>query len=242
MNSLIAKLIPNKGMLKNKKRIYLSQIIILMLLGLAIIFVAIPSYFTGQWTWSELPRVPEIKQMKTIPDKELSIPGWQTVIQKKILISRKPWSFQIIEKSGQEPVTLALMPQDYYKDYPQVEWVDLDGLEKWQTDRYQTLKFPSEISEKTLVTARWFQAWNKKTYGVIQWYAWPGGGHYAPSQWFWADQKAQLQGERVPWIVVSIKIPMEPLGNLEDIEPLAKSLAQTVQATLEKEFFVANQN
>lgn len=230
-----------KDMFKQPKGIFLSQLIILGLFSIAIIFVAVPSYLTGQWSWLELPRVPEIAQMRQIPTMELSFAGWNTVLQKKITLSNNHWSFQVIEKSNQEPVTVALMPQDYYQDFPQVEWVDLQGLENWQTDEYKTLKFSSETGKKNSVTARWFQAWNKKTYAVIQWYAWPGGGHYSPTQWFFADQKAQLKGQRVPWIVVSIKIPMEPLGELADIEPMAKSLGQTVQNTLEKQVFQVSQ-
>ncbi|MEA5512209.1 cyanoexosortase B system-associated protein [Crocosphaera sp. UHCC 0190] len=238
----MSKIIPSVGMLKFKKGIFLSQIVILCLLSLAIIFVALPSYFTGKWSWSDLPPVPEIDQMRKIPKAPLNFPGWQTITQKEIRISKDRWSFQVIEKPGQEPITVAMMPQNYYKNHPQVEWVDLQGVEKWKPDNYKTLKFSSDTDPKNSVTARWFQAWNNNTYGVLQWYAWPGGGHYAPSQWFWADQKAQLHRKRVPWIVVSIEIPMEPLGELKDIEPLAKSLGQTVQTTLEKDIFDVKKN
>ncbi|WP_243397441.1 cyanoexosortase B system-associated protein [Crocosphaera subtropica] len=109
-------------------------------------------------------------------------------------------------------------------------------------DGSQDLKFLSTRQPNHSITARWFQAWNNKTYAVLQWYAWPGGGHYAPYQWFLADQKAQLKHKRVPWIAVSIKIPMEPLGNLEDMESLAKSLGQEVQKTLEQEIFIDKTN
>ena len=57
-------------------------------------------------------------------------------------------------------------------------------------------------------------------------------------QWFLVDQKAQLRDERVPWVAVSIKIPMEALGSLKDMEPMAKSLGQEVQKTLEKQVFI----
>ncbi|MGB5771804.1 MAG: cyanoexosortase B system-associated protein [Crocosphaera sp.] len=238
INSLISKIIPYTGMLKAKKGILLSQIIVLCLLGLAIIFVAIPSYFTQKWSWSELPRVPEIAEMRKIPETELTFPGWTTVTQRKMEISSYPWSFQAVEKPGQDPIIIALKAQKYYKDHPEVEWVDIAGLEKWKTDSHQSLKFPSAIKPKNSVTANWFQAWNNNTFGVVQWYAWPGGGHSAPSQWFLADQKAQIKGKRVPWIAVSLKIPMEPLGELKDIESVAKSLAQEVQKTLENEVFV----
>ncbi|MDJ0598917.1 MAG: cyanoexosortase B system-associated protein [Crocosphaera sp.] len=225
-------------MFKFKKGLFISQIVILCLLGLAIVFVAIPSYFTQQWSWSELPRVPEVTQMKKIPERKLNFSGWTTVAQKEMSINNYPWSFQLIEKPGQDPVVVALKGQKYYKDQPEVEWVDLQGIEKWKSDSYKTLKFPSQINPNNSITARWFQAWNKKTYAVVQWYAWPGGGHYAPPQWFLADQKAQLKNKRVPWVAVSIRIPMEPLGNLKDMESMAKSLAQQVQITLEEEVFV----
>ena len=51
------------------------------------------------------------------------------------------------------------------------------------------------------------------------------------------DQQAQLKRQRVPWVAVSVKIPIEPLSELKDAEPLAKSLAQTIQATLDKNIF-----
>ncbi len=238
MNSLITKMIPNKDMFKIKKGLFISQVVILCLLGLAILFVAVPNYFTQQWSWSELPRVPEVSQMRKIPETPLDFTGWTTVGQKELSINNYPWSFQVIEKPGQKPVVVALKGQKYYKDHPEVEWVDLQGVEKWKSDSSQTLKFPSTIEPNHSITARWFQAWNQKTYAVVQWYAWPGGGHYAPSQWFWADQKAQLKDQRVPWVAVSIKIPMEALGNLRDMESLAKSLSQEVQKTLEKKVFM----
>ncbi|WP_198648323.1 cyanoexosortase B system-associated protein [Cyanothece sp. BG0011] len=225
-------------MFKLKKGLFISQLVILCLLGLAIIFVAVPSYFSQQWSWSDLPRVPEVAQMRQIPETPLNLTGWTTIGQEKLSINNYPWSFQIIEKPGQKPVVIALKGQKYYKDHPEVEWVDLQGIEKWKTDSYQTLKFPSTINPNHSITARWFQAWNNKTYAVVQWYAWPGGGHYAPYQWFLADQKAQLKDKRVPWVTVSIKIPMEALGNLEDMESLGKLLGQEVQKTLEKEVFI----
>ena len=225
-------------MFKFKKGLFTSQIVILCLLGLGIIFVAIPSYFQQNWSWSDLPRVPEVTQMRNLPETQLNFAGWTTIAQKGRSINSYPWSFQLIEKPGQNAVLVALKGQKYYKDNPEVEWVDLEGVERWKSDSYKTLKFPSEIKPNQTITARWFQAWNNKTYAVVQWYAWPGGGHHSPSQWFLADQKAQLKDKRVPWVAVSIKIPMAALGDLKDMEPVAKSLAQEVQKTLEKEIFV----
>ncbi len=238
MNSLMTKIIPNKDMFKFKKGIFISQIVVLCLLSLAIVFVAIPSYFSQQWSWSQLPLVPEVAQMRTIPETKLNFTGWTTVAQKQMSLNNYPWSFQLIEKPGEDIVLVALKAQKYYKDQPEVEWVDLQGIEKWKSDGYKTLEFPSEIKPNHSITARWFQAWNDKTYAVVQWYAWPGGGHHAPSQWFLADQKAQLKEKRVPWVAVSIRIPMGALGDLKDMESLAKPLAQEVQKTLEKDVFI----
>ncbi|MGK7941367.1 MAG: cyanoexosortase B system-associated protein [Crocosphaera sp.] len=223
---------------KAKKGILISQIIVLGFLGLAIIFVAIPGYFSSQWSWSELPRVPEVNEMKLVPKTQLNFKGWTTVAQKEMSVNNYPWSFQVIQKSEQDPIVIALKAQKYYQDSPEVEWVDLQGLEKWKTDDHQILKFPSQTNPKNLVNGHWFKAWNRKTYGILQWYAWPGGGHYSPSRWFWADQKAQLNQKRVPWVAVSLKIPMSPLGELKDVESIAKDLAIEVQKTLEQDVFV----
>lgn len=240
LNSLITKIIPNKEMFKFKKGLFTSQIIVLCLLSLGIIFVAIPSYFSQNWSWSDLPRVPEVAQMRNIPKTQLNFAGWTTIAQTQRSINNYPWSFQLIEKPGHNAVLVALKAQKYYKDNPEVEWVDLEGIERWKTDSYKTLKFPSAIKPNQTIAARWFQAWNEKTYAVVQWYAWPGGGHHTVSQWFLADQKAQLKSQRVPWVAVSIKIPMAPLGDFKDMETVAKSLAQEIQKTLEKEVFINN--
>lgn len=238
LNSFIMKMLPTMDISKAKKGILISQIIVLGLLGLTIIFVAIPGYFSPQWSWSELPRVPEVNQMRNVPKTSLNFEGWTTVTQQEMPLNNYPWSFQVVQKPGEDPIVIALKAQKYYKDSPEVEWVDLQGLEKWKTDNHQTLKFPSPTNPKNLVKTHWFKAWNTKTYGILQWYAWPGGGHYSPSRWFLADQKAQLNQKRVPWVAVSLKIPMSPLGELKDIESVAESLATEVQKTLEQDVFV----
>ena len=238
LNSFIMKMFPTMDISKAKKGILISQIIVLGLLGLTIIFVAIPGYFSPKWSWSELPRVPEVNQMRNVPKTSLNFEGWTTVTQQEMSLNNYPWSFQVVQKSGEDPIVIALKAQKYYKDSPEVEWVDLKGLEKWKTDNHQTLNFPSPTNPKNLVRTHWFKAWNQKTYGIIQWYAWPGGGHYRPSRWFLADQKAQLNQKRVPWVAVSLKIPMSPLGELKDIESVAESLATEVQKTLEQDVFV----
>jgi cyanoexosortase B-associated protein len=69
---------------------------------------------------------------------------------------------------------------------------------------------------------------------VVQWYAWLGGGHYDPSVWYWLDQWAQLKRQRVPWIAVSLVIPLEPTKELQTLTPFALNLAKEVQSNLEQ--------
>ncbi|WP_124972033.1 cyanoexosortase B system-associated protein [Aphanothece sacrum] len=237
MNKLKYRVNLSRVGLKMTKGILPSQIIILCLLTLAITIAAVPGYLSGKWTWKDQPQVTQIKEIASIRKTSLPLEGWKTLTQKEIVIGGNQWSMQIIEKPEQDPVTLLLMPQDYYKNHPQVEWVDIQGLEKWKTDSHTTLKFKTGEKENNEVTAHFFKGWNNQTFAVVQWYAWPNGGNFAPAQWFWVDQKAQLKRQRVPWVGVSVKIPIEPLSELKDVEPLAKSLAQTIQATLDKNIF-----
>lgn len=237
INSLKSKMRLPMGLSKSKKRISLSQVIIVFLLSIAIATVAIPSYLTGKWSWADLPPVLEQKQLRQIRQSQLQFEGWNNLAQKEIPIGGNKWSLQLIEKKGQEPVTVMLMPQNYYKNHPNVEWVDIQGIQKWKTDSYKTLKFAASEGSLNQVKARFFRAWNKQTVAVVQWYAWPQGGNYASGRWFWADQVAQLNRQRVPWIAVCLKIPVEPLSDVKETEALAISLAQTVQNTLNREIF-----
>jgi len=124
-----------------------------------------------------------------------------------------------------------------------------------KTDSHQRLNFSVSQSKEAQVNAHFFRAYptqfippqvlqtvepevqrmiayRQQTFAVVQWYAWATGGHPTTRQWFWVDQVAQLKRQRVPWIAVSIQIPMEPLGDLAEIQAIAESLSQTVQATL----------
>lgn len=148
------------------------------------------------------------------------------------MIGGNQWSVQIIEQPAQEPVVLLLMPQDYYKNHPQVEWTDIQGLERWNSDSQKVLKLNNDR-----VTAKFFRAWNRNTFVIVQWYAWSGGGHYSSLHWFLADLWAQLSHRRVPWVAVCLKIPIEPLESIESTETFVRSLAETVQTSLDREIF-----
>jgi cyanoexosortase B-associated protein len=230
---------PAMGLLKVKKQISIPQLALILLLVTAIALGAVPGYLSGKWNWADLPKVANIKQLQNIRATGLSIPNWSTLKQREVFIGGNKWSYQIMQPPGQNPVELLLMPQKYYKNHPQVEWMDLKGIERWRTDSHKTLQLSLAEGENQTVSAQFFRAWNQNTFVIVQWYAWPGGGNYLPLSWFLADQWAQLHRQRASWIAVSLKIPVDPLASVESTETLAKSLAQTVQTTLEKEIFAS---
>ncbi len=214
---------------------------VLILLLLISIFVgAMPGYLSGgQWQWSKLPKVPHLTAVKSVLNSGLELPNWTTIKHQTARIGGKKWSVQLMgsQKADIElPVMLMLLPQNYYLDKPGVEWMDLNGLERWKTDSFGQLNFTlAEDSHSIAVKARLFRAWNRQqTFAVVQWYGYPFGGGYSNWSWFWRDQIAQLHHSRVPWIAVSLKIPIKPLEDLDRVQPLAESLARQIQQHLFK--------
>lgn len=149
------------------------------------------------------------------------------------------------------PVIVMLRPQTWHRDQPQVEWMDINGSQQWTADHYQRLFIESAVSgdesasqspssqlksgdRPVSFSARFFRGWSRQqTYAVVQWYAWTTGGSPSVSDWFWADQLKQLRDrKRMPWVAVSVLIPMKPLGNIDTVRTTAESLSQTIQASL----------
>lgn len=200
--------------------------IILLVLLVLVVIGAVPGYWTGNWSWAQLPNIPNLNQIRSLRDTGLELPDWQTVEQQTVTIGGRRWSYQEMKGDYPRPVFLLLMPPSDHKAQPQVEWVDINNITQWRTDSYDQIQFDG-------VKARFFRAWTQQqTFAVVQWYAWPQGGHPAPNRWFWADQLAQLRRDRVPWVAVCLQIPMEPLGDLQASRPLAESLSKIVQAAL----------
>ncbi|MGF1482253.1 MAG: cyanoexosortase B system-associated protein [Cyanophyceae cyanobacterium] len=209
--------------LKGRSRLALA-LLLALLLGIA----AVPGYLSGNWLWSDLPET-DLTAVRALK-QGLSLPGWETIDQATVRIGSHQWSAQLMSNAEQQ-ATLFLLPQTYYRNQPEVEWMDVRGAERWKTDSSQTLQF--SLPQTNTVTAHFFRAWNQRnTFAVVQWYAWPSGGHYAPARWFWLDQQAQLKRQRVPWVAVYLKIPITPLGELEAERTQAESLAKTVQLAL----------
>ena len=214
----------------------------LVIFLLAIVtFLVLPNYWTGQWNWKHVPELPHVQQLRTIQRHGLSLSGWKTLDQQEVEIGGHKWSVQAIvpqleadQATPQITSLLFLRPQTWFRDLPQVDWIDINGAQQWKTDSVRSLEFKVSLSDRTIpVTARFLRGWTEaRTYAVLQWYAWPNGGHSSPLPWFVVDQLAQWQKKRVPWVAVSILIPMEPLGQVETNWNQAKSIGQTVQATL----------
>ena len=212
------------------------QIVLVLLLSLLIIVAAVPGYWQGgKWSWQNVPRTATIEQMKGRLSTGLVLTDWQIIDRQQLQIGGHKWLGQVIKQKDSKPIMLLLKPQNYYRDKPGVEWMDINGLERWKTDSYSQINFTvNQDSHSLPTTARFFRAWNQKqTFAVVQWYAFPRGGHYAPDNWFWQDLLAQLRGKRVSWVAVCLRIPINPLGEFTDAQPFAQSLAEKVQTHLE---------
>lgn len=236
------------SMLKSIKSIQLPRAILILLLLVLLVFGTIPGCLKEKFSWAELPKMAHLNQIRKILTAGLEIPGWQIKDQKVVELGGHKWSYQLLEGSTPKPVTLLLLPPGDSKSQPQVEWVDIDSALRWQTDSYTKIKFKVEPSDLAVrkksssegsnpqpaeVEARFFRAWTPdQTVAVVQWYAWLEGGDPAHSSWFWVDQLAQLQRQRVSWVAVCLQIPMEPLGDLKVAQPLAESLAKMVHTAL----------
>lgn len=225
-----------------KERQFL-QIAVLLILVLLLTIGALPGYLNqGDWQWKEPPPVVNLGQIKQLRETGLTLPGWEITQQQEQKLGSGKWSVQVMETGDKSKTAiLLLLPQNGPKDQPQVEWTEIDSWGRmqwgeWQIGQYREAQFAVEepqSKDKTQVKARFFRAFSKKqTFAVLQWYAIPKGGHFSPLNWFWADQLAQWHKRRVPWVAVSLFIPMEPLGEVETTWEQAKSIGQKVQSRL----------
>ena len=211
------------------------QITLLIFLSILLAVGTVPGYLAGQWQWQNPPAVKVLGELKQIRKQGIEIPGWRTTEQKSMILGEHPWSIQNIESktkdiTTEDTATVFLFTQNGPRDQPQVEWSELDGVQRWKRDSESQQSF---TVNQVPVTARLFRAWNsKRTYAVMQWYAWSTGGHPEPSHWFFADRLAQFQGKRQPWVAVSILLPMEPLDDLNKYRDKITALAQPIESRL----------
>lgn len=153
-----------------------------------------------------------------------------------------------LEALQQTPISLILRPQSNADDEPLVEWIDLNSffkhLQNWTVDEQRLAQFsvPTPAGGTSSLSARYFRGWQRfqneegyrtYTYAVMQWYAWPTGGSPDIAGWFWADQGRQWRDrQRMPWVAVTVMIPIQPLGDITPVQPMAEAIARTIQSTL----------
>ncbi|MGB6295191.1 MAG: cyanoexosortase B system-associated protein [Rivularia sp. (in: cyanobacteria)] len=226
-----------------KERQFL-QIAALLILVLLLAIGALPGYFQGKWQWKEPPPIVNLGEIKQLRKTGLTLPGWKITQQQEQNLGSGKWSLQLMEnEDSKQTAILFLLPQNGPKTQPQVEWTEINSWGRmqwgeWQVAQYREAQFMVEEAQlkdktKTQVKARFFRASSKnQTFAVLQWYAMPNGGHFSPINWFWADLLAQWHQQRVPWVAVSLLIPMEPLGEVETTWEQIKSIGKTVQARL----------
>ena len=223
-----------------------APFLVVVALALFVAVGALPRYM-GDWPWANNPTVPNKSALVAIKEDGMALPGWQTQEQLTTKIGGKTWSIQqfaaeldtkqsLAPKSPSE-IVLLLRSQVWYADQPEVEWVDIQGAQKWKTDEHRTLSFAaSREGEAQTVQVRsdFFRARNpSQTYAVLQWYAWPTGGSPSPAKWFWTDQIAQWKhSQRTPWVAVSLWLPIEPFSDISVHQVMAESLGKTVQTML----------
>jgi cyanoexosortase B-associated protein len=223
------------------------MLIVVFILAIAAVSI-IPNYITQQWPWNNSPDVPNLEQLKKLQREGLELPGWTVLEQQTQEIGGHKWSVQAIkpidipfQPPSDAPIWLMLRPQTWHQDQPQVDWMDINGVKRWNADSQRHLDFTTSTPDARNSTessvgiqARFFRGWNyDHTYAVLQWYAWSTGGHPSPGRWFWADQLSQWRDRhRMPWVAVSLLVPIKPLGDIDSARSLIESLGQTVQTAL----------
>lgn len=231
---------------QDSSRSPLSKLLIVLFILAIATFITLPNYFTGNWAWRRVSQLENVEALKAVQTAGLALPGWHTLEQDRLEIGGHKWSVQAIVPEAeaktatlQDATILMLRPQTWQRDMPQVDWVDIDGAQRWTADSIQSLKFavPNAVpntGQPIEIEARFLRGWHEKqTYAVLQWYAWKTGGSSAPGSWFWTDQFSQLRDRRrTAWIAVSILIPIPPLGDINTHKPQAEALGKLVQSTL----------
>ena len=230
----------------SRRSIPIGQLVILGVMLAIFLVGAAPGYLKGSWAWQSAPPVAALKQMQQIPRLGLDLPGWETVGQEQAQIAGQTWSAQTVvakADSGVETGTELLVlvhPQLDPKDMPKVEWTNLQGHFRWTEDQISRVSLTTPQS-KAQVKTRFLRGWTQEsTYGLMEWYALPGSGTPKPGDWFWRDRRAQLKGDRTPWMAVMVMQPMEPLGEVEEVRESLSVAAGQVQDAIEQVFTVAS--
>lgn len=242
----------------NKKSVI--KLVVIAALSLLVAVSALPRYVSS-WPWATPLLVPNQSELQAIRDQGIPLPGWQTEDQLQTTIGGDTWSIQQLSAASSEADSreigsgetsnrassaafLLLRPQIWEADQPEVEWLDIKGSQRWQTDSHQklSLELPAvaqDASKTIRINADFFRAQGRgQTYAILQWYAWPTGGSPSPSRWFWADQMVQWrQRQRLPWVAVSVWLPIEPFSKITAHSAEAEKLGESVHSVLLETIF-----
>lgn len=223
----------------------IAPLIICAVLALFVAVSAFPKY-ASSWPWTTPPKVANQAALQSLRDTGLTLADWSVEQQTRSGIGGDDWSIQqLVHKqpftTNPDRIFLLLRPQVWEADQPEVEWVDIKGSQQWKTDSHQQISFTVSQAK---IKPDFFRAWNaNQTYAVLQWYAWPNGGSASVARWFWADQKMQWQQyQRMPWVAISLWLPIEPLGNIAPYQDLAKTLGEEVHTTLLQTVFTSKKS
>lgn len=218
-----------------KRIAIIGLLLVSLLLGAIFAWPQIP-------TWRSPIQVPGASILRQIREDGLPLPVDRTAQIAKVRIGGNRWVGQDLAAEDGALATILMRPQGGSKDLPYVDWSDLDGFFKWQQEPIQTLTVDIPNTTPTAqVRARWFIARDPRNTRVVhfpqrvavaQWYAIGTAGRPTILQWFWRDQWAQLQGRRVPWIAVSVRLPVEPGVALETTEATMTELVETIQGAI----------
>lgn len=213
-----------------------SKLIILIALILMLVTSAVPQAIGQRWSWRKPPEVAQLRELRTLRRQGIAIGNWQTAEGKEIQLGDRNWYWQTL-KQDKTTAAVLFMPQTDSKQQPQVEWTDIQGIQRWQSDSEQTLKIQAEALKQPFET-RFFRALTPdRTFAVVQWYAQSNGGSPSPAQWYFNDRQAQWQRQRIPWVAVNVQLPMEPRDDLKKYEAQATQLAAAVQLSLTEKVF-----
>jgi cyanoexosortase B-associated protein len=211
-------------------------LIILIALILMLVTSAVPQAIGQRWSWRKPPEVAQLRELRTLRKQGIAIGNWQTAEGKEIQLGDRNWYWQTL-KQKKTTAAVLFMPQTDSKQQPQVEWTDIQGIQRWQSDSEQTLKIQAEALKQPFET-RFFRALTPdRTFAVVQWYAQSNGGSPSPAQWYFNDRQAQWQRQRIPWVAVNVQLPMEPRDDLKKYEAQATQLAAAVQLSLTEKVF-----
>ena len=225
----------------------LIQWLLVVMLAAIVTISLVPSYLSGQQPWRSELTVPHLEQLRALMDEALPLSGWQSTYHQAVQISGNGWSLNEYQptlpdaQADSPKVAILLRPQTSPDKQPEVEWIDIAGSQGWQVSDVHRVDFAMLDADghSRKITTRYFRSIaDRNTYAVMQWYAWPTGGHPAPSKWFWSDQIRQWrQRERMPWVAVSILMPIEPVGNIRPHTDRIVAIAESVQASLQSVVF-----